>query len=57
MRGQQRLRIRMARIVKDLLGRSFLDDLSEIHHRHAVAEIAHRCQVVADEEITDADSS
>src|SRR5580704_3587849 len=54
-RREQRLRIGMLRIAVDRLDRPQLDDLAEIHHQHAVAEILHDVEVVADEEVGQAE--
>src|SRR5829696_4884550 len=48
--GEQRLRVRMLRPSKELLARSDLDDLAEVHHRDAVAQELDGGEVVADEE-------
>ena len=44
----------MARGAEHLGGAAFLDDATEIHHRDAVADLAHHGEVVADEEIGEA---
>ena len=49
-RGQQRSRVRMARVSENGRGGSGLDDLSGIHHQDPVAESRDDGQVVADEE-------
>ena len=54
-RRQQRARVGMLRIAVDRLDRADLDDLAEIHHQHAVAEILHDVEVVADEEVGEAE--
>src|SRR5258708_7136082 len=48
---EQRLRVGMLRAAVDRLDRPELDDLAEIHHQHAIAEILHDVEVVADEAI------
>src|SRR4051794_14103298 len=35
--GEQRARVRVARLAEDFLDRSFLDDPAGVHHLHAVA--------------------
>ena len=54
-RRQQRARVGMLRIAVDRLDRAELDDLAEIHHQHAVAEILHDVEVVADEDVGEAE--
>jgi len=49
--GEQRLRIGMRRVLVDLLARPDLDDLPEVHHGHAVRDVADDGQVVRDEEV------
>ena len=48
--GEKRLRVRMLRPREQLLSRSDLDDLAEVHHRHAVAQELDGGEIVADEE-------
>ena len=36
---------------EELLGRRDLDDLADIHHGHAIADMLHDGEVVGDEEI------
>src|SRR6266851_1818227 len=50
-RRQQRFRVRMLRRGEKRRGRSHLDDLSEIHHRDAVADVLDQSQIVRDEQI------
>ena len=38
------------RLAEDLVGRSKLDELADIHHRDAVGDVAHHRKVVGDEE-------
>jgi hypothetical protein len=40
--------------VVDLACRAHLDDLAEVHHRHAVADIGDGREIVGDEEIGEA---
>jgi hypothetical protein len=44
----------MARIAENLTGHSDFHDFSEVHHRHAVTDVADRREVVRDHEQTDA---
>ena len=48
-------RIGMRRVGEYLVARSHLDDLAEIHHRHAVGDVLHHRHVVRDEQIGDAE--
>ena len=41
----------MLRVGKDAGGVARLDDLAEVHHRHAGADVAHEPQIVRDEEV------
>src|SRR6266481_10144863 len=52
---EQRSRIGMLRVAVDRLDGAQLDDLAEIHHHHTVAEILHDIEVVADEEVGEAE--
>ena len=54
-RLQQRAGVGVARRVEDLLGRPHLDHLAQVHHQHPVAHVAHHVQVVADEEVGQAE--
>ena len=54
-RVEQRLGVRMARLVEDRLGRTFLDDAPEVHHRDPVTDVTHHGQIVRDEEVGDAE--
>lgn len=47
--------VSVARIFEDLRACSHLDNLTEIHHRHAVADLFDHRHVVGDEEIGDAE--
>src|SRR5262245_16868315 len=47
--------ISVAGITEDLRAATRLDDLSEIHHRDAMADPLDHCHVVGDEEIGDAE--
>ena len=38
---QERPRVGVQRIVENLIARAQLDDLAEVHNRHAVADVAH----------------
>src|SRR5688572_14699437 len=53
-RVEQGARVRMARRTKKLRRLSFLDDAPQIHHRHARRELLDHRQVVADEELREA---
>ena len=50
-RRQQRARVGMARLREQHVLRRYLDDLPEIHHRHAVRHVLHHRQIVRDEQI------
>ena len=50
-RGQQRHRVRVARVAVELLDRADLDDLAEVHDADAVGEVLDDRQVVADEQV------
>ncbi len=45
----------MSRILKDVVGASFFHYLPQVHHRHPIAEVVHHRQVVAYEEIGEAE--
>ena len=49
-RRHQRLRVRMLGRAEHLLRRADLDQLAEVHHRHAVGQQAHHVEVVRDEQ-------
>ncbi len=51
MRGQQRPRVGKARTTKNLVAVALLDDLAQIHHRHPMAQMPNRRQVVGDEQV------
>src|SRR5712692_1873247 len=46
----QHLGIGMQRLLEDVRDRPGLDDAAEIHHRHALAEIADDAEIVRDED-------
>src|SRR5687768_12964158 len=48
---KQRLRIRMLRVIVQFVGRPDLDDLAEVHHGHAVADMPDHREVVRDEQV------
>ncbi len=48
--GEQGLGIRVARPLVDLMLRAVLDDLAQVHHRNAVAEVPDDPEVVGDED-------
>src|SRR5438874_4280156 len=50
-RRQQSLSIGMTRPLIDAVPVADLDDLSEVHDRHAVRDVAHNGQIVSDEEV------
>ena len=50
-RRQQRLGVRVLRARVHLVGRALLDDPPEVHHRDAVAHVAHEREVVGDEQV------
>ena len=54
-RREERLRVRVLRPREQLVARSHLDDLAEVHHRDAVAEELHGREVVADEQAREAE--
>ena len=39
-RRQQRLRVRVRRALEDVVPRPDLNDLAEVHHRHAIGDVA-----------------
>ena len=45
----------MTRVLVQILGRSHLDDLAEIHDRHAITHVLDDRQVVSDEEVREAE--
>ena len=47
---EQRARVRMARVPVELLGGRELHDAAEVHHRDALAHVAHHGEVVGDED-------
>ena len=49
-RGEQRARIGVARRGEDGVRAAFLDDASQIHHGHAIGDVTHNAQVMADED-------
>ncbi len=49
-RRDQRLGVGMQRRAEDLVRRPLLDDPAKIHHRHAMADLAHGAEIMADEE-------
>src|SRR5262249_19551814 len=53
--GKERPRIGVLARAVELCGGSDLDDLAEIHHRHAVADVLDHPQVVGDEEKREAE--
>ncbi len=56
-RVDQRLRVGMLRILDHLLRRSLLDDAAQIHDADAVRHVLHDCQIVADEQVGQAQLS
>ena len=50
-RRKQRVRVQVHRVVEDALRVAHLLHYAEIHHRHAVAHIAHRREVVRDHDV------
>ena len=50
-RRKQRPRVGMGWVREDRLGFAHLDDLAQVHHRHAAADMAHQPQVVGDEQV------
>src|SRR5262245_3307395 len=49
-RAQQRARVRVLRVVEQLLHRRLLDDLASIHHRDAIAHLGDDAEVVRHED-------
>ena len=49
--GDQRLRVRVQRVVVELVRRGQLNDLAQVHHRDAVADVTHDREVVSDEQV------
>ena len=41
----------MTRRFEDLLGRTRLDDLTEVHHHHLVGEVSDDTEIMGDEEV------
>src|ERR1700722_12750744 len=50
-RGEQCLGIGVQRPLENRIDRAQFHDPTEIHHQHAVADVAHDVEVVADEEV------
>ena len=50
---EQRARVGMARVEVDLVARCELDNLAEVHYRHAIADVLDHAQVVRDEQISE----
>jgi hypothetical protein len=48
---QQRLRIGMQRVIVKLVLVRQLDNFAQVHHRHAVADMAHHRKIVRDEQV------
>jgi hypothetical protein len=48
---EERARVRMLRVSEDLGGGPVFNDLAEIHHRDTLADMANDAEVVADEQI------
>ena len=46
----------MPRAGIDLIHRAFFYDLAQIHHQHAVTDILHHIQIMADENISQAEA-
>ena len=49
-RRQKPAGVRMAGVREDVVDSPLLDELAEVHHHYAIAEVAHDTQVVADEQ-------
>ena len=49
--GDERLRVRVARLVDDRVRRPDLHDLAEVHHRDAIGDHPRQRQVVGDEQV------
>ena len=52
---QQGQGVGVARLVEDVLGRALLDEAPQVHDAHAVGDVTHHVQVVADREDADAE--
>ena len=50
-RGKKSLGVGVFRALVDRLGIGELDDLAEVHHRHAVGDVLHHREVMGDEQI------
>ena len=53
-RIDQRLRVRVLRLLEQLLRRALLNDAALVEHGHVVAQVVDHRQIVADEQIGDA---
>ena len=51
---EQRLRVGVARVREQLIGRRGLDDAAEIHHGDAVGDVLHHREIVRDEDVGEA---
>ena len=51
--GEQGLSVRVKGSAKDRLGRAQFDDLAQVHHSDAVADVLHYAQIVRDEEVSE----
>lgn len=49
--GEETLSVDVTRVVEDVGGAPLLDDAAQVHDQDPVAEMAHRAEVVGDEEI------
>jgi hypothetical protein len=54
-RRQQRLGVRVARLGKQRIAAGGLHQLSEIHHRHVIAQMFHHAKVMGDKQKGDAE--
>src|SRR5262245_5576735 len=55
-RGEQRLRVGMARFGENASRRSALNDAPEVHHRDTRGNVSHHREIVADEDVSEPQS-
>ena len=54
---QQRLGVRMARVIEDVVAPPHFDDPAEVHHRHPVTDLADGGEVMRDQHDAEPSSS
>ena len=54
-RREQGVGVRVRRFVEQLLGPAEFHDVAEVHHGHAIADVANDREIVGDEQITQAE--